>query len=80
METNEIVTVGDLCGQGIKLLRRRSRSVPSSCQLPFANRVHDFNAGNRTPGGTKGFEAEHGTREPFYGPMVLLDDIRLYPK
>ena len=75
MGTNEIVTFGDLYGQGIKLRRRRSRSVPSSCQLPLANRVHDFNAGNRTPGGPKGFEAEHGTREPFHGSMVLLDDI-----
>jgi hypothetical protein len=37
--------------------------------------VHDFNAGNRTPGGPKGFEAEHGTREPFHDAMVLLDDI-----
>jgi hypothetical protein len=37
--------------------------------------VHDFNARNRTPGGPKGFEAEHGTREPFHGSMVLLDDI-----
>jgi hypothetical protein len=39
------------------------------------NGVHDFNAGNRTPGGPKGFEAEHRPREPFHGAMVLLDDI-----
>ena len=75
MGTNDIITIGGLCAQGIKLLRRRSRFVPCSCQLLFANRMHDLNAGNRTPGGPKGFEAEHWTREPFHGAMVLLNDI-----
>jgi hypothetical protein len=40
--------------------------------------MHDFHAGNCTPGGPKGFEAEHGTREPFHGAMVLLHDMMVF--
>ena len=48
---------------------------PRGSQLPLAKRVHDFNAGNRTPGGPKGFEAEHGTRETFHRARILLHNI-----
>ena len=44
-------------------------------QLPLANRMHDFYAGDRTPRRPKGLEAEHRTRQPFHGSMVLLHDI-----
>ena len=37
--------------------------------------MHDFYAGDRTPGGPKGLEAEHGTRQPFHRPMVLFHHI-----
>ena len=37
--------------------------------------MHDFYAGNRTPSGPKGFEAEHGTRQPFHGAMILFHEV-----
>ena len=37
--------------------------------------MHDFYAGDRTPCRPEGLEAEHGTRQPFHGSMVLLHDI-----
>jgi hypothetical protein len=37
--------------------------------------VHDFYAGDRTPGRPKGLEPEHGTREAFHCAMILLYDI-----
>jgi hypothetical protein len=49
--------------------------VPGGPQLPFANRMHDFNPRNRTAGRPKGLEAEHRMREPFHRAMVLLHDI-----
>ena len=44
-------------------------------QLPFPNRMHDFYAGDRTPRRPEGLEAEHGTRQPFHGAMVLFDEV-----
>ena len=37
--------------------------------------MHDFDARYRTPRRPEGLEAEHGTRQPFHRPMVLLDNI-----
>ena len=37
--------------------------------------MHSFYARNRTPRRPEGLEAEHGTRQPFHRPMVLLDNI-----
>jgi hypothetical protein len=49
--------------------------IPRACQLPFANRVHDFNAHNRTPRRPERLEAEHRTRNPFHGSMILFHNI-----
>ena len=43
-------------------------------QLPLANGVHDFYTGDRTPRCPEGLEAEHGTRQPFHGSLVLLHE------
>ena len=75
MKTSIIFTFSDLCSQGIELLGGRLARVPCGRQLPFPYGVPRFYAGDRTPGGPKGFEAKHGTRESFHGAMVLLDDI-----
>ena len=75
METSRTITFCELCSQSIELFCWRLGSGACGRQLPFANRVHDFNSGNRTSGGPKGFEAEHGTHEPFHGAMVLLHEI-----
>jgi hypothetical protein len=37
--------------------------------------MYGFYASDRTPGGPKGLEAEHRTREPFHCAMVLFHDI-----
>jgi hypothetical protein len=37
--------------------------------------MHDFYLRNRTAGRPTRLEARHGTREPFYSAMILLDDI-----
>jgi hypothetical protein len=37
--------------------------------------VHDFNAGERTPGRPKRFEAEHRPHLAFHHTMVLCHDI-----
>ena len=75
MRTSEIITLYDLCSQGIELLHRRLRRFACGPELPLANRMHDFHAGNRTAGRPKGLEAEHGTRQPFHGPMVLFHEV-----
>ncbi len=75
METSVVFTFSDLCGQSIALLRRRLRCIPSAYQLAFANRMPHPYAGDRTAGRPKGLETQHGTRQPFPCPMVLLDDV-----
>lgn len=45
--------------------------VPEFCRLSLANGVPDFYAGNRTPGGPKGFGSQQGTRESFHRSMIL---------
>jgi hypothetical protein len=57
LQTSEIITIGDLCSQGIELLCGRLWPVPSGRQLPFTNRVHDFNTGDGTAGRPKRFES-----------------------
>ena len=44
-------------------------------QLPLANGMPDFYTGDRTARRPKGFEAEHGTCQPFHCPMVLLHEV-----
>ena len=75
MRTSEIITFCYLCSQGIELLCRLSRSIPSRRQLPLANGVHDFHARERTARRPQRLEAEHGTSESFHPSMVLLHDI-----
>src|SRR5215471_7561300 len=75
MKTSLTFTFSDLCSQGIELLGGRWARVPCIRQLRFTYGVHSFYAGDRTPGGPKGFEAKHGTREPLHCAMVLLHHI-----
>ena len=75
METSEVITLCDLCSQGIELRRRRLWCVLRGKHLSLANRMHDFYAGNRTPRRPERLEAEHGTRQPFHGAMVLLYEV-----
>ena len=37
--------------------------------------MHDLHTRNRTTRRPKGLEAQHGTREPFHGSMVLLHEV-----
>ena len=72
MGASKTITFSDLCSQGIELLRWSLGPSSGTEQLPFANRMHDFNTRNRTTRRPKRFEAEHGTREAFDRSMVLL--------
>jgi hypothetical protein len=44
-------------------------------ELALANHMHGFDASDDNSGRAKGLEFEHGSRDPFDGKMVLLDDI-----
>jgi len=48
MKTSSIITFYDLCSQRVKLFRQRLGRISRAWKLPFAHRVHDFYAGNRT--------------------------------
>ena len=47
----------------------------SKGELPFVNAAEQFDAGNRSSGGSEGFEAEHRPGSRLDPAMVLLDDI-----
>ena len=75
MKTSEIITLYDLCSQGVELFCGRWSRVSRRPQLSLANRMHDFNPRNRTARRPKRFEAEHGMREAFDRSMVLLHKV-----
>src|SRR5262245_65869358 len=66
MKTSEIITYCYLRSQRIELLCGSADYGFGGFQLSLTNGMHDFNAGNRTACGPKGFEAEHGTSDSFY--------------
>ena len=43
--------------------------------LAFLNHVHQLDATQSAAGRVEGFEAEHRPDDPFYGPVILLDEI-----
>jgi hypothetical protein len=47
---------------------------PRACQLALATRGPDVHARKRPPGRPNRLEAQHGTREPFAGAMILRDE------
>lgn len=65
----------DLSCQGIKLISTRPRFAAFHSPLTFADHVHEFNATQDMPSGTKGLEVEHGPSTALDRPMVLLDDV-----
>src|SRR5262249_25055006 len=75
MKTSEIITYCYLRSQRIELLCGSAGYGFGGFQLSLTNGMHDFNAGNRTACGPKGFEAEHGTSDSFYRSMVLLNEV-----
>ena len=80
MEASRIITLYDSRSQSIELLCWRLGCGACGRQLPFANRMHDFNPCNRTAGTPERHEPEHGTREPFHCSMVLLHEvIEIFP-
>src|SRR5262245_21583733 len=71
MKTSEIVTLNELCSQGVELFRGCMGYHSCGKQLLFTNGMPDFYTGKRTAGRSKGLEAQHRTREPFHGAMIL---------
>jgi hypothetical protein len=47
-------------------------------QLAFLQHVHEFDPDPRVVGRCTRREAEHGTRHPFDGAMILDDPVRPY--
>jgi len=42
---------------------------------PLLDHVHRFDAGNEDARAAKGLEPEHGSRDAFDRPVILLDDV-----
>src|SRR5262249_18164835 len=72
---SKFVTFSYFCSQSIRLLRCRWGHVARGQELPLADRMHDFDARDRTACCPKGLEAEQGTCEAFHCPMVLFHDV-----
>ena len=43
--------------------------------LPLLDHVHGLDSGDEDSSTPKGLESEHGSGDPFDGPMVLFDDV-----
>jgi hypothetical protein len=57
MEASEVITLCDLCSQGVELFRGRLSRVSRNPQLSLANGMHDFHARDRTTGRPKRLKA-----------------------
>jgi hypothetical protein len=75
MRTSEIITLCDLCSQGIELRCGCWWQVSRSYHRSLANRVHDFSAGDRTARRPKRLKPKHRTRESFHGAVVLFHNM-----
>ena len=75
MRTSEIITLCDLCSQGIELLCGCLWQVSRSYHLALANRVHDFYPGDRAARRPKGLKIQHWTRGSFHCAVVLFHNI-----
>ena len=71
MKTSEIITISDLCSQGIALLCGCVLHVSGSYHLSLANRVHDFYARNRTARRPKRLKPKHRARESFHCAVAV---------
>src|SRR5262249_38286943 len=72
---SKIVTLCDLCSQGIELLRRRVGRMLRRRQLSLANRMHHFHARDRTPRRPERFDPQHRSHHSLHRSMILLDNI-----
>ena len=61
--------------QGIKLISGGQDFSVMAIDLPLADHVHRFDAGNEDAGAAKDLEPEHRPYDSFDSPMILLDDI-----
>lgn len=43
--------------------------------LPLLDHVHGLDSGDEDSSTPKGLESEHGSGDPFDGPMILLNDV-----
>ena len=61
--------------QGVKLISCGHSLASWAVKLPLANHVHHLDACNDDARAAKCFETQHRARDPFDGPVGLLDDI-----
>jgi hypothetical protein len=66
------LSAGGLRGQGVEQFGRSEALLNSVCKLPFAQHVHQFDAGEGGLRGFERFEPEHGRGNPLYASMVLF--------
>ena len=74
-EDDTILTIRALRSQYVELFSWSSPLLFCSSQLPLANRVHDFNPGNRTTRRPKRFEAEQGMRDVLDRSLALFHEV-----
>ena len=64
-----------LRSQSVELFGRTAARLTASCKLPFAQHVHEFNAGEGGLRSLKRFEPQHRPRHSFHAAVILLHDI-----
>ena len=64
-----------LRSQSVELFGRPAARLTASCKLPFAQHVHEFNAGEGGLRGVQRFEPSHRPRHSFHAAVILLHDI-----
>ena len=75
MKTSEIITLYDLCSQGVELFRGRLSRVSRSLPLSLANGGHDFPARDRTTRRPHRLQAQPRMSEPSHCALLLLPNI-----
>jgi hypothetical protein len=75
MQGQQPLSVERLSGEGVELFGRTAARLTASFELPFAQHVHQLNAGEGGLRGVERLESSHRPGHAFYGAMVLLHNV-----
>ena len=74
-EASSPLLVWPLRGESVELFGRTAARLTASFELPFAQHVHQLNAGEGGLRGVERLESSHRPGHAFHGAMVLLHDV-----
>ena len=74
-EASFLLLVWPLRGESVELFGRTAARLTAPFELPLAEHMYEFNAGEGGLRCVKRFKPEHGTGDALHPAMVLFDNV-----